>query len=121
MEAEAANNVEKDSAAGGKNKRKRKSAANNTKEPPQVCILIISILLHCKHTLSLSTTGQGDDRDTAVRRPHAAAHAAPSAARPPAAAQTLAAPATPKPATHTGNVILGSTARWQPIAIVCGK
>ena len=48
MEAEAANNVEKDSA-GGKNKRKRKSAANNTKEPSQVCILIISMLLHCQH------------------------------------------------------------------------
>ena len=43
MEAEAANNVEKDSAGGGKNKRKRKSAANNTKEPPQVLLPIISL------------------------------------------------------------------------------
>ena len=48
MEAEAANNVEKDSAAAsGKNKRKRRSNANNTKEPPQVGLHIISRHLYC--------------------------------------------------------------------------
>ena len=47
MEAEAANNVEKDSA-GGKNKRKRKSA-NMNKEPPQVRSHVISLQLHCQH------------------------------------------------------------------------
>ena len=47
--------------------------------------------------------GQGDDRDTTLRIPHAPANAATAPSRSPTATQTLAAPATPQPTTPSGN------------------